>query len=243
MLDNKFLNIINDMTENDVSSLLYGLFLGDGCYHNGWLIIDHTNKQKSYVLWLKEIFNICNFKTGLKENYEKTTIFGKYTYTTLRIKVRKEDFEKDNRCFDENHHKIISDYVLDNISIFGLLLWYLDDGSLIVNTERSSRFAYLNTQSFTYNENVKIVNMFKNRFDIDLKIHTDTSGFDKSKKYYRIYFSSKSFCKFIDIIRKYIPYIPKELLYKFDLKYKITNRKNSRYLVENYNIENLLNTI
>lgn len=242
MLNNDFLNIMNNMTENDIASLLYGLFLGDGCYHNGWLVIDHTNKQKTYVLWLKEIFNVFNLKTSFKEDYERITPFGKYIYTTLRIKVKKEDFEKDNKCFDKNHHKIVSDYVLENISAFGLLLWYLDDGSLIVRPEKSSRFAYLNTQSFTYDENVKIVNMFKNRFDIDLKIHTDNSGFDKNKKYYRIYFSSKSFCNFIDIIRKYIPYIPKELLYKFDLKFKITNRKNSRYLVENYNIENLLKT-
>ena len=51
-----------NFTEKDISYMLYGFFLGDGSYRNGTLTIRHTNKQKFYVLWIKEICDILNLK-------------------------------------------------------------------------------------------------------------------------------------------------------------------------------------
>ena len=62
----------------------------------------------------------------------------------------------------DNIYLIFSDYVLDNINELGLLFWFLDDGQWHVSFKgnKAKRFGYLNTQSFTYEENQKIVKMF-----------------------------------------------------------------------------------
>ena len=79
--------------------------------------------------------------------------------------------------------------------------------------------------------------MFKERFDIDLKIHKDHSGFDKykNKVYYRLYFNATNFRKFIDVVRPYIKYIPHEFYYKFNMKYEPNRIKKSQEYSEKYN--------
>ena len=49
-------NYLKTFSDKDITFMLYGLFLGDGSYRNGLLRIRHTNKQRFYILWLK---NIC----------------------------------------------------------------------------------------------------------------------------------------------------------------------------------------
>ena len=162
-----------------------------------------------------------------------------YSHTNIKV-PKKFYFETQNKCFDNNGKKIISKYVLDNINEFGLLLWFLDDGQWHVSTKnnRTKRFGYLNTQSFTYEENQMIQSMFKDRFDIDLKIHKDNSGFEKYKEsiYYRLYFNAENFRKFFDIVRPYLKYIPKEFYYKFDMKYVPNRIKSSMLFSEKYNL-------
>jgi hypothetical protein len=162
-------------------------------------------------------------------------------YNDVRIKVPNRFYiESGNKCFDKNNKKHISDYVLSNINSFGLLLWFLDDGQFHVSfkNNKAKRFGYLNTQSFTYEENVKIQNMFKERFDIELKIHEDKSGFDecKDKTYYRLYFNATNFRKFFDIVRDYLQYIPKEFYYKFNMQYTPGRGRDTIEFSEKYNL-------
>ena len=149
-------------------------------------------------------------------------------------------FETQNKCLDDNNHKIISDYVLNNINELGLLFWFLDDGQWHVSFKNSKakRFGYLNTQSFTYEENQRIAKMFKDRFDIELKIHTDCSGIEQHKGsiYYRLYFNATNFRKFFDIVRPYLQYIPKEFYYKFNMQYIPNRLKDSIEFSEKYNL-------
>lgn len=235
---NKFLK---DFSEKDITYSLYGLFLGDGHYSDGWIRNNHTNKQRFYCKWLEVIFKNYGLKVSSKYDYICHTTFGDVLYSHTNIKVPKKFyFETQNKCFDNNGKKIISKYVLDNINEFGLLLWFLDDGQWHVSTKnnRTKRFGYLNTQSFTYEENQMIQSMFKDRFDIDLKIHKDNSGFEKYKEsiYYRLYFNAENFRKFFDIVRPYLKYIPKEFYYKFDMKYVPNRIKSSMLFSEKYNL-------
>lgn len=234
-------NFLKDFSEKEITYSLYGLFLGDGYYNNGWIRNKHTNKQRFYCEWLKEIFSNYGLKIYSRFDYICHTTFGDYMYSNVDIKVPKKFyFETQNKCFNDNGKKIISDYVLNNINELGLMLWFLDDGHLHVSTQenRTKRFAYLNTQSFTYEENEKIKDMFKNRFDINLKIHKDKSGFEKYKDviYYRLYFNAENFRKFFDLVRPYLKYIPKDFYYKFNMKYKPNRLKNSIIFSEKYNL-------
>lgn len=228
-----------NFTEKDISYMLYGFFLGDGSYRNGTLTIRHTNKQKFYVLWIKEICDILNLKYKIKLDFAMNTTLGEFTYSDIRIKVPKRFyFETLNKCFDGNNKKIISKYVLNNINIFGLLLWYLDDGALIISKKgyKTKRFAYFNTQCFTYDEHLLIQDFFKKSFNIDVRIHTDHSGIYKNKRYYRIYINAENFKKFFDLVRPLIKYIPKDFYYKFDMKYEINRLHSSKENAEKYNL-------
>lgn len=236
------LNIFENFSEKDITYSLYGLFLGDGSYKYGWIRNQHTNKQRFYCEWLETIFLKFGLKTATSYDYMMHTNLGDAMYSSVRVKVPKKFyFETQNKCFDDNNKKIVSDYVLSNINSFGLLLWFLDDGQLHVSFKdnRAKRFAMLNTQSFSLEENQKIAKMFKDRFDIDLRIHKDSSGFEKykDKVYYRLYFNATNFRKFYDIVREYLPYIPKEFEYKFNMQYFKNRIKKSEEYAEKYNFK------
>ena len=234
-------NFLKDFSEKEITYSLYGLFLGDGYYDGGWIRNKHTNKQKFYCEWLQEVFSNYGLKTSSRFDYIAHTTFGDIMYSNVNIKVPKKFyFETQNKCFNEDGKKIVSDYVLDNINEFGLLLWFLDDGQWHVSIKgtNTKRFGYLNTQSFSYEENEKIKDMFKNRFNINLRIHKDNSGFENYKKsvYYRLYFNAENFRKFFDLVRPYLEYIPKEFYYKFDMKYRPNRIKDSIIFSEKYNL-------
>lgn len=229
-------NFLKEFTEKDITYSLYGIFLGDGSYQSGKISTSHTHKQRFYCVWLNNIFKQYGINTKLRLDFIKKTTFGNVMYSETRIYVPKRFyFETLNKCFNNQGKKIVSEYVINNINEFGLLLWWLDDGCLFVKD--SKRFGYLNTQGFTYEENILIKNMFKDRFDIELNIHKDNSGFEncKHKTYYRLYFNATNFRKFIDIVRPYLKYIPKEFYYKFNMEYKENRIKKSKEFSQLYN--------
>ena len=234
-------NFLNNFSEKDITYALYGLFLGDGSYRYGQIRLAHTEKQEFYVKWLEHIFKSYGLVVKSRYNVLRHTTFGDYKYGELYINVPKRFyFETQNKCFDDNKHKIISDYVLNNINELGLLFWFLDDGQWHVSfkNNKAKRFGYLNTQSFTYEENQRIAKMFKDRFDIELKIHKDNSGIEQHKEsvYYRLYFNATNFRKFFDVVRPYLQYIPKEFYYKFNMQYSPNRLKNSIEFSEKYNL-------
>ncbi|MDQ0339912.1 hypothetical protein J2S00_002707 [Caldalkalibacillus uzonensis] len=229
------------LSKKEINYALFGLVLGDGSYRKGIIKVSYSNKQRFYVEWLEGLCKALGLKhTASYEFYTKTT-FGKRLYSHINIWVPdRRHFEKYNRVYNNSGRKIPSKYVLRRINPLGLLLWYLDDGQLHVSFKgtKAKRFAYLNTQSFTLAENKRIQQMFKERFDIDLSIHTDNSGFSnhKGKIYYRLYFNATNFRKFYDIVRPYLHLIPEEFSYKFNMQYRPNRLKTSaEYAASKYN--------
>lgn len=226
------------LNKNEIKFGLYGLLLGDGNYNDGRIYCYHTNKQKFYVEWLENVLSENGLNVNCRYDYIRKTTFGEYYYSHISIPVDKIDIE--SNFFDKNNKKIISKHALDNINPLGLLLWFLDDGQWHVSFKDNSakRFGYLNTQSYTYEDNLKIQKMFKERFDIDLKIHKDSSGFKnyKGKVYYRLYFNATNFKKFFDIVRPYLQYIPNEFHYKFNMQYTPGRGRDTIELAKKYNL-------
>ena len=230
------LKISSDKNKN---YMLFGLLLGDGSYQksgkNGIVRISHTNKQRFYVKWLEYLCIINKLKYSTTYDYPVTTNYGDFIYSAIRIWVPDvRHFEKYNRFFKDNR-KIPSKYVLNRINILGILLWYLDDGTLNISKEYTNdtlykmhRFAYLNTQGFTKFENQQISKMLINRFKIQTRIHRD-------KKYFRLYMNATNFRKFYDLVEEYLPYILKRFHYKFNMKYKPNRNKNDKEYSKKYN--------
>ena len=229
-------DIIENFSEKDICFALYGLALGDGSYQNKFIRITHTLKQKFYCKWLHTTF-YKKLKVTYRDCYFRKTTFGISECTDSHIKVPRPDLFENFKIVDDKNKKIISEYVLQNISTLGLLFWYLDDGQLHVSNKnhKAKRFAYLNTQGFSYEENMKIVNMFKERFNINTKLHKNGSGIYKDRVYCRVYFNATEFRKFYDLVKEYLKFIPQEFHYKFNMKYS-TRLQGGEDFSKMYNI-------
>jgi len=213
---------MENFSKKQIHYSLFGNLLGSSylrknitTYH--WI---ESKNKKDYIEWLEKIYKDWGLKTISKYN------LGSYSKVSCKLKTNRHlEFK---RMFNNENKKIFSNYVSKRISVFGLLLWYLDDGILNVHIKTDgsvSRYALLSTEKFSYNCHLKIQNMFKERFNIDVKIYTS-----KNKKFY-IYFNAINFRLFYDLVRPYINNIPKSLYYKFNMKY---NSKNIDLL--NYNL-------
>lgn len=244
--------------------ILLGNWLGDATFDNRghWLISKHSLKQYDYCKWLYYLyenmklevnFNKCvNYKSNIQNNYEVSIIKCKIPLPTFF-----DDFyiydntnltKSGNITYYRKKQKIITPKLLSLVTHpMTLLLWYLDDGSLSVikrfkkdgSNHGIQRQAYLATNGFTFEENELIKNHFKSQFNIDLKIYKQRSQNINDPTKYRItpilYFNSHNFRKFYDIVRPYLYLVPHSMSYKFNMKYEINKRLNSKYLSENYN--------
>lgn len=97
--------------------------------------------------------------------------------------------------------KIIPHNLEELLSARGLAYWIMDDGY------RSGKGLYISTESFSQSDNQKIVNLLKNKFDLDSNMHLTTNG-------YRIYIFSTSINKLIELIK---PFLIKHFYYKLGL--------------------------
>lgn len=231
---------IYDLSCKQKTYALFGLLLGDGYYHNGELQCTHTNKQRDYVKFLAKLFREWGILQRKRYDYTKRTTYGEYTYSQVVAKLSqpmREKIEKDHRFYGPSGNKIISKFVLRRINNLGLLLWWLDDGSLCVrkvqkgNGSSTNRIGTLNTQGFSKeNSELAVIYLLK-RFGIKCGIHKDSSVRNGMKyHYHKIYFNATAMRKLIDIVRPYLAYIPESMLYKFDMKYEPNHRHtNSEY--------------
>ena len=82
-------NYLKTFSDKDITFMLYGLFLGDGSYRNGLLRIRHTNKQRFYILWLKNICELLKLNYKVKFDFEMKTNFGDFVYS-YSVNFKKE---------------------------------------------------------------------------------------------------------------------------------------------------------
>ena len=79
-----------------------------------------------------------------------------------------------------------------------LSVWFMDDGS------KSHSSVYINTQQFSTNEQIYLIDLLKSQFNID-------STLNKDKEYFRIRIRTGSIQKFIKSVERFV--LP-ELKYK-----------------------------
>jgi hypothetical protein len=109
-------------------------------------------------------------------------------------------FNEFNSLFYNNGKKFIPLNVGELLTPIGLAYRSMDDGS------RHSDVTgfYLNTQSFTKEENMFLIKILKDRFNLDCTIQKD-------RKNYRIYIKANSMPHFIKLVK---PYFHSTMLYK-----------------------------
>ncbi len=188
-------------------SILIGSILGDGSLRrqgtriNALLEVNHSFKEKEYVDWKWNHFK------NLVLSEPKTRI-GKgpriaYRFTTRSLPVFTEYYE---RFYIGNKKTVPKDLVLTPLA---LAVWFMDDGTRI----RSA--LYLNTQQFSFEEQIILQNILLRTFGLESHLNRD-------KQYLRIRVTTNSSLKmkaFID------PYILPTFQYKLALN-PVTTRSS-----------------
>lgn len=188
------------------------------------VILDSPDKQKTKYLLNSDQYQICLGSYLGDGHLDRMSKF--YTYR-LQITqgIKQQDyFMSKISAFNLEYHRNKSGYtgetsilssnptpvfalkmdifncVLSDISPLGLAIWYQDDGSL-----NSGYSAVISTGSFSEEQNKILVNMLKNRFNLDAASHVDSRG------YCYIRFNAKNSDKFFKLIS---PYMHPSMQYK-----------------------------
>lgn len=197
--------------------ILVGMLLGDAYIEkNGQFSIGHSIKQKDYLLYKQE-----RLKKFFKTSYTERNCGPNNEYLECFIRSGTSKYFKLMRRLWYKPQKRILKKMIYKISPEGLAYWYLDDGSLVFQRDKNgniiSRKGYLNTQGFTYDENLLLSEMLKEKFNIETKIHKD-------KKYFRLYLNSSELKKLFFIISDYIPSsMYYKLCFRYSKKYQDDN--------------------
>jgi hypothetical protein len=190
---------INDLQKE----LIIASILGDGSVvKNGKhcrLQIAHGEKQKEYLLWKTKLLYPLAIQNPIKfHNNEWMT----YTHNHLY-------FDQLRNQFYPKGKKEISDWsLLESVGIFGLAIWFMDDGTRGV---KHSLQLIISSQSFSLKSHKNLQIWFQKKFELNPRILQYNSN---NKRYCRIYFNSVDSMKLAKIISPYI--IP-------SMRYKIAN--------------------
>lgn len=214
---------INPISD-ELEQLIIASILGDGSIRyvnkgsraNARIEFAHAERQGDYLWWKYNIFK----KYDLVNSKPRHIMSGNdKQYPQLRFET------KTNKLFNNYHYMFyktkerkLTRKILNKLTPLGLAIWYMDDGNLSLpkytkkdgSTGIHCRRLMLNTQGFSYEENVLIQRYFKVVWSIDVNIN-------KNNGYHRIVMGAKSANLLINIIK---PYIIPSLEYKIDMKYK-----------------------
>ncbi len=210
--------------------MIAGMILGDGHLNinKPCLELSHTVYQTNYLLFKLALAEQVGYTTKRYRDTVKNTNLGLCSYSSGVIKDM--DIQK--------FYNLSLNMLLQELNTLGLLLWWLDDGSLTIHSKSNgsiSRFGYLNTQAYGLNGNQLISQKLFEKFGLETNIHIDTkSGFAKTD-HYRIYLNATNLRRLIDLVRGFISWVPKDMLYKFNMKYVLNRLINSEQFVEFYN--------
>lgn len=178
-------NTVGSLTEEQ-KSILVGCLLGDGTMRkkkNAYLEINHCFAQKELVDWLYEKFE--NFVLT-KPKWRKTNGSREaYRFSTRSLPVFTEYYDL---FFIDKKKVIPQNLKLDCLS---LAVWFMDDGS------KNNSSVYLNTQQFSKQEQLRLIELLWKDFGIE-------STINKDKIYLRIRIRTKSAKRFVQLIDKFV---------------------------------------
>ena len=209
------------ISEN-AEQILLGSILGDGYMSpyrrpentkellNSCLIINHSIKQKEYILYKKDLLEkeniIChlNFTPGdkLKEHCVKGIKVkenGTYTLKTQRNVVF--NTYRDRFYYITSKGKRINKYFY-KLNALGLAIWYMDDGY-----KEKSGYC-LCTNSYTFREVELLQKILKHNFNLETTVHKSNLGHPI------LHIRARSATNFRNLIE---PYICKSMQYKIDI--------------------------
>lgn len=167
------------------------------------LRVHHGEKQKEYVFWKYETLRDLTGKAPKESSWDnpKRNLHEVSWYFHTKSS---ENFGMLHRYFYVNGVKILPQHIFDMLTPQMIAVWFMDDGSNI-----GESFT-MNTHGFSKEEQVRIVDFFKNRYHITATVIKDRAKF-------KLAIGRNDYAKFADIVRPFI--IP-------SMTYKIVNPRN-----------------
>ena len=172
--------------------LVVGSMLGDGYLvktTRGYAFrVNHSFKQKAYVDW--KYGKLLGFVNSLPRQSGTTYYFRTVTHPKF-IELQKQFYKG---CIKVIPRRLVE----TQMNPFTLAVWVMDDGS------RDGRQLCINTQCFSFEEQVFLQNVLRAKLGIDTTLNRD-------KNYFRLRVGAKS----MDSLRNLVmPYLIPSMLYK-----------------------------
>jgi len=173
--------------------VIVGNLLGDGHLCQNWsgtnfrLKIGQAKKQEDYVSWKYDI---------LKDFVLTAPKLHVSTNSVRFATISHPELTNFHNIFYQGKKKIIPKNIGEYLSPLTLAVWFMDDGNVAKQSGKVKGF-HLNTQSFTENENLELLNFFHS-IDID-------GAMEKNHGKYRIgIWRKQSRDMFLEIIKDHI---------------------------------------
>jgi len=167
-----------------------GSVLGDGHLEANWsktnylLKISHSVQQSEYVRWKYEIFR----------NFVLTEPKVHRTTNSLRFAtISHSEFTGFRNIFYRDKKKIIPENLVAMLTPLAIAVWFMDDGNA-VKSKGSIKGYHINSQSFTFLENVELARILERTYGIHVNL-------ERNHEYYRLaIWQRPSREKFIDLV-------------------------------------------
>lgn len=181
-------------------AVMIGSILGDGHLDANWsktnyrLKISQSVRQQEYVQW----------KYGIFRDWVLTGPKVHRTTNSLRFgTISHPEITHLHSVFHRGRKKIVPDTIGDYLSPLALAVWFMDDGNIRKTGDRVYGY-YINTQSFTQDENALLAGVLNKKFGITTAIYQNHGK-------PRLYIGAKSKSLFREIVR---PFVLPSLQYK-----------------------------
>lgn len=187
--------------ENDI---LIGSLLGDGCLRimneckTPAFSVDHSEIQKDYVFWkyekLKRWIRTPPWREQRIYHKDKSRKTFSWRFQTLSNEVFLDLYN----TFYKNRKKIIPENIesLLKNSPLALAVWLMDDGN------KNHQAVFLNTQSFSLNEQYKLAEALNNIYGFNVTVNSHSKS--KGIELYRIRISTESTRKLKGIVKNHL---------------------------------------
>jgi len=206
----------NSLRLNSIQrDLIVGSLLGDGNLRlmgrsiEASFVVDHSGRQKDYVLWKYEILKefVNKEPRTVTRTYHKDT---KRFLTSVRFQtLNHPEFTFWYEIFYQNGRKIIPENMGEILtSPLALAVWFMDDGN------KNHQAIFLNTQQFQRNEQECLMKCLHDNFGLECTLNKHSVS--KGKQLYRIRVDTRSTKVFSGLVKNHllpsmrykIPFVP-----------------------------------
>ncbi len=224
----------NKLKTQELKGIIIGMVLGDG-----YLSPSDTKKKNSFFRGSSIHESYIKFKSqilsqitsvNLTVDTNRKNSFGNKPLYLIETKVHPTYTKLRMRLY-HNNKRVIDPFCIKSLHPLGILIWYLDDGSLA--TSGGKIMFRLHSNRYSYLDHLCIQKIMNDKFGLRWNI---CKNFRKAKGiiYYQMILKPIDRLKFYDkFINPYIDLIPEELKYKIpireDIEFKMNSDRHKRF--------------